>query len=95
MTHKEFDLALLLFRNLGKPLSRLHIQESVWGHETDLPSRTMDTHVSRVRSKLSLRPELGFRLDPVYGFGYKLETIDSCSHPSGHERIKRLLHEQE
>jgi len=77
LTHKEFDLALLLFRNLGKPLSRSHIQESVWGHEEDIPSRTMDTHVSRVRSKLSLRPEVGFRLAPVYSYGYRLEAIDA------------------
>ncbi len=76
MTQKEFDLALLLFRNLGKPLSRAHIQESVWGRDTDLPSRTMDTHISRVRSKLTLRPEQGFRLAPVYGFGYKLEQVN-------------------
>jgi DNA-binding response OmpR family regulator len=77
MTQKEFDLSVLLFRNLGKPLSRSHIQETVWGRDTDLPSRTMDTHVSRVRSKLSLRPEEGFRLTPVYGFGYKLESLES------------------
>jgi DNA-binding response OmpR family regulator len=79
MTQKEFDLALLLFRNLGKPLSRSHIQESVWGRDTDLPSRTMDTHISRVRSKLALRPEQGFRLTPVYGFGYKLEQVEGDS----------------
>ena len=77
MTQKEFDLALLLFRNLGKPLSRSHIQESVWGRDTDLPSSTMAPPISRVRSKLALRPEQGFRLTPVYGFGYKLEQVDN------------------
>jgi DNA-binding response OmpR family regulator len=76
LTHKEFDLALLLFRNMGKPLSRSHIQESVWGHEEVIPSRTMDTHVSRVRSKMGLRPEMGFRLAPVYSYGYRLEVLD-------------------
>ncbi len=76
MTQKEFELGLLLFRNLGKPLSRSHIQETVWGRDTHLPSRSMDTHISRVRSKLDLRPELGFKLTPVYGYGYKLEKIE-------------------
>jgi len=75
MTQKEFDLALLLFNNLGRPLSRAYILESVWSRDNDIPTRTMDTHISRVRSKLSLRPENGFRLSPVYSYGYRLEQI--------------------
>jgi len=93
LTQKEFDLALLLFRNLGKPLSRSHIQETVWGRDTDLPSRTMDTHVSRVRSKLGLRPEQGFRLTPVYGFGYKLEQVDHEGKSQSLSKMKRQLAE--
>ncbi|HEY1057420.1 MAG TPA: response regulator transcription factor [Limnobacter sp.] len=91
MTQKEFDLALLLFRNLGKPLSRSHIQEAVWGRDTDLPSRTMDTHISRVRSKLSLKPEDGFRLTPVYGFGYKLEQVDADGKSKDFNAIRKQL----
>ncbi|MEZ5738444.1 MAG: response regulator transcription factor [Burkholderiaceae bacterium] len=75
MTQKEFHLALLLFRNIGRPLSRGHIREDVWGHDTDVPSRTMDTHVSRVRTKLNLRPEAGYLLAPVYSYGYRLEHL--------------------
>ncbi|MBS0309462.1 MAG: response regulator transcription factor [Proteobacteria bacterium] len=75
VTQKEFDLALLFFRNLGRPLSRAYILEAVWSRDVDIPSRTMDTHVSRVRSKLQLRPENGFRLAPVYSYGYRLEQI--------------------
>lgn len=75
VTHKEFQLALLFFRNLGRPLSRAYIQEAVWLRDTALPSRTMDTHVSRVRNKLNLKPEHGYRLMPVYSYGYRLEKL--------------------
>lgn len=76
LTAKEFGLALLLFRNLGRPLSRGHIMESVWGRMPDVPTRTLDAHVSQVRKRLGLRPEHGFRLSSVYGFGYLLERRD-------------------
>lgn len=75
LTQKEFDLALLFFRNLGRPLSRATILETVWPHDAEFSSRSMDTHVSRVRSKLGLRPEQGFRLAPVYSYGYCLEQL--------------------
>lgn len=75
VTHKEFYLALLFFRNIGRPLSRAYIHETVWIRETEVPSRTMDTHVSRVRNKLRLKPENGFRLVPVYSYGYRLEKL--------------------
>jgi DNA-binding response OmpR family regulator len=75
LTQKEFELALLFFRNLGRPLSRAFILEAIWAHDAELPSRSMDTHVSRVRNKLGLRPENGFRLVPVYSYGYRLEQL--------------------
>ncbi len=75
LTQKEFDLALLFFRNLGRPLSRATILESVWSQDTEFNSRTLDTHVSRIRTKLELRPDRGFRLAPVYSYGYRLEKL--------------------
>jgi DNA-binding response OmpR family regulator len=65
----------MLFRNAGRPLSRSHIREVVWGRDIEIPSRTMDTHISRIRSKLELRPEHGFRLVPVYSYGYRLDPM--------------------
>ena len=78
-TQKEFALALLLFASLGRPLSRVTLQESVWGAEDDnaVPTRTIDTHISRVRNKLALKPENGYRLTTVYGYGYQLERLDA------------------
>ena len=77
LTSKEFRLALLLFRNLHRALSRAHILETVWGHNLALPTRTLDVHISRVRTKLDLRAANGFRLSPVYSYGYRLERFDT------------------
>jgi len=66
----------LLLSHLGRPLSRAFIQERIWGAEPELPTRTIDTHVSRVRSKLMLKPGQGYRLATVYGYGYQLERLD-------------------
>ena len=76
LTAKEFELALTFFRRMHEPLSRTYLLESVWGRNPALPSRTLDAHVSKVRQKLRLRPEHGFRLTPVYNHGYRLENVD-------------------
>lgn len=75
LTQKDFDLAVFLFRNLGRLLSRGHILENVWGRSPNLNTRTVDTHVSRLRSKLGLVPENGWRLVAIYQHGYRLEQL--------------------
>jgi DNA-binding response OmpR family regulator len=75
LTDKEYDLTVFLFRNIGRLTSRGHISESVWGRSSEVQSRTVDTHVSRVRKKLELGPARGVRLTPVYNFGYRLEKV--------------------
>lgn len=76
LTQKEFDLAVFMFRHLGRILSRGHILESVWGQPSQISTRTVDTHISRVRNKLTLNKESGWRLSAVYQHGYRLERLD-------------------
>ena len=75
LTAKEFELAIFLFKNSGKLLSRELIANSVWGRPISDLSRTIDTHISRIRKKLDLCPEHGYRLQPIYNAGYRLERV--------------------
>ncbi|CAJ0680498.1 Sensory transduction protein regX3 [Ralstonia mannitolilytica] len=72
---REFELALLLFANAGRVLSRADIELALWGRELSPYSRTLDTHVSRLRKKLLLGPENGLRLRAIYGQGFCLERV--------------------
>lgn len=82
LTDKEFELAVFLFRNLGRLISRGHMLQAIWGRSADVQTRTIDTHVSRVRNKLQLRPENGFRLSSTYSYGYRLERIETDQQPA-------------
>jgi len=73
---KEYELALFLFRNLGRLLSREHLRDSVWGQKEAKPSRSVDTHMSRLRTKLKLFPENGYSIISVYGVGYRLQPVN-------------------
>ncbi|MEO1034356.1 MAG: response regulator transcription factor [Pseudomonadota bacterium] len=76
LTNKEFELAVFLFRNPGKLLSRNHILEAIWGIDNaEVSTRTVDTHVSRLRKKLELGSDNGWKLSSVYQHGYRLEAV--------------------
>ncbi len=75
LTKREFDLAMFFFRNIGRILSRDLLLHHVWNLSGDMQTRTVDTHVSRLRSKLGLRPENGWSLSAVYHYGYRLEQV--------------------
>lgn len=75
LTPTEFQLSLLFFRNLGRPLSRAYLTHRVWGLSAEIRTRTLDTHICRIRQKLSLYPDKGFNLVMMYGFGYRLDEV--------------------
>lgn len=79
LTSREFALALLFFRGPNRAFSRAYILETLWNSVPDLPTRTLDMHISRIRSKLRLGPDKGYRLQTIFGHGYRLELFDGDS----------------
>ena len=84
LTELEYGLSLFMFQNCGRLLSRDHLREMVWDQTHDITSRTIDTHISRLRSKLKLGPEHSYTISAVYGTGYRLEAIADPDKPTGH-----------
>lgn len=80
LTEREFDLALFLFRNAGRVVSRRHILEAIWGiDDNDVSTRTVDTHISRLRKKLKLNEDHGWKLSAIYQHGYRLEKTGASA----------------
>jgi two-component system, OmpR family, phosphate regulon response regulator PhoB len=71
----QFRLAALFFSNVGRVLSRDHIFAMVWGREFREVTRTIDSHVSRLRLLLQIEEDNDYRLQPVYKSGYRLLCV--------------------
>lgn len=78
LTQREFELAVILLRNVGRVLSREELLAGVWARDTGVDTRTVDTHASRLRKKLGLAGESGLMLSSVYGQGYRLDTVQTA-----------------
>jgi DNA-binding response OmpR family regulator len=74
LTERQFQLALVLFRNPGRLLSRQYLLEAVWGLNAQVQTRTLDIHVSQLRTLLRLADN-GWRINSVYAHGYRLEPL--------------------
>lgn len=73
LTQREYELARYLFRRQGRIVSRDALLENVWNLAGGVTTRTVDTHISRLRKKLGLSGENGWRLTAVYQHGYRIE----------------------
>jgi DNA-binding response OmpR family regulator len=71
---REFDMAMLFFTNPNRLLSRQYLAATLWGKIVDYQSRTIDTHVARLRKNLKLDPASCISLNALYGFGYTLQA---------------------
>jgi DNA-binding response OmpR family regulator len=72
-TPKEVEIMYLLASNKGQVFSREQILDRIWGYDFFGDTRTVDTHVRRIRSKLPQEDEK-WNLQTVYGVGYKFEV---------------------
>lgn len=75
LSTKDFDLAALVLGNVGRVFTRAQISEAIWGDKALVRSRTVDTHISRVRTKLCLTESNGWLLGAIYGRGYRLARL--------------------
>lgn len=75
LTNKEFLIAVYFFRHKDEIVSREDIMKKIWKKSFDFGSRTIDTHISRVRSKLKLDGDNGWKLCSIYLHGYRLRHI--------------------
>lgn len=76
LTSKEYELAVVMFENMGKLLSRIVLLNKVWKHAAEIDTRTVDAHISRLKTKLNFE-ENGIKLASIYGYGYKLDLEDN------------------
>lgn len=74
LTQKEFSLANYLFQNQNKLLSRIHLLDKIWGLSAEIDTRTVDTHISRLRNKLQFTPQSQWDIVTIYGYGYRLQN---------------------
>ena len=70
LTSTEFKLLLYLAEHSGRVMQRELLLQDVWGYNFVGDTRTVDTHVTRLRQKLG---DAGEMIKTVRGFGYKLE----------------------
>lgn len=70
LTPKEFDLLLTLMQNRGKVLTRTFLLETIWGYSFAGDSRVVDSHIKKLRSKVS---PYSSNIKTVISIGYKLE----------------------
>ncbi|WP_114811403.1 response regulator transcription factor [Paraburkholderia kururiensis] len=75
LSPREFDLASHLFRHPGRVFARGELYRAVWGKALEPDSRTLDTHIYRLRQKLELSARHGIQLRCVYQHGYCLERV--------------------
>lgn len=72
LTPKEYELLAYLMENAGRAMGRETLLRQVWGYHEPVDSRTVDTHVRRLRAKIEPQPGEPELLQTVRGFGYRL-----------------------
>ena len=74
LTIKELEILYTLAKNAGKLFSRDALLSLLWGYDYFGDSRTVDSHVKRLRAKLDAFPHPGWQIKTIWGMGYRFEV---------------------
>lgn len=79
LTATEFKLLRLLMERRGRVQTREHLLINVWNYETEIETRTVDTHVRRLREKLGSEADW---IETIRGVGYRFaeRKVEACSY---------------
>mgnify|MGYP001002783941 CR=1 FL=1 len=73
LTKKEIELLWTLLSNPNKVFTRDNLLDSIWGYDYYGDSRTVDSHIKRLRAKLDEVPHMCWEIKTIWGVGYKFE----------------------
>ena len=74
LTPREFELLAYLMKNAGKVMSREELLHEAWGWEYLTESKTVDTHIKRLRDKLAEAGNDPHLVETVRGYGYRFHS---------------------
>ncbi|MCQ2373730.1 MAG: response regulator transcription factor [Phascolarctobacterium sp.] len=75
LTKKEIELLWTLAKNSTKVFSRDNLLDSLWGYDYEGDSRTVDSHIKRLRAKLEKYEHPEWDIKTIWGVGYRFEII--------------------
>lgn len=78
LTKKELEILFTLANHPAKVFSRDNLLESLWGYDYLGDTRTVDSHIKRLRAKLEALGPVGWEIKTIWGVGYRFEV-------TGHE----------
>lgn len=74
LTKKEVELLWTLAKNSNKVFSRDNLLDSIWGYDYFGDSRTVDSHIKRLRAKLDKYEHEAWEIKTIWGVGYRFEV---------------------
>lgn len=74
LTKKEMELLWTLVQSPGRVYSRDQLLDLIWGYDYFGDSRTVDSHIKRLRAKLDAYGHPGWEIHTIWGVGYKFEV---------------------
>lgn len=76
LTKKELEILWTLASNPDKVFTRDNLLDSLWGQDYFGDTRTVDSHIKRLRTKIDHYPHPSWEIKTIWGVGYKFEAIN-------------------